>query len=75
MAATVDPGRMSPEERLAEVAAILARGVLRLHTRAATGGEKSVDSGQKTLDSGRETSSHVSAVSTRRQAEKGGRDA
>ncbi len=30
-----DPGNMTPEERLAEVAAILAAGVLRLHRRAA----------------------------------------
>ena len=41
MTETVDPANMTPEERLGEFAGILARGLLRLHARAATGGEKS----------------------------------
>ena len=31
MSETIHPAEMTPEERLQEVAAILARGVLRLH--------------------------------------------
>jgi len=51
---------MSPDERLAEVGAILARGVLRLHRRAAGAQEESAESREKALDSGFETSPHVS---------------
>jgi len=59
---TIDPGRMTPEDRLAEIASILARGLLRLHTREALPAEKLSDSGRNELDSGRETSPHVSVV-------------
>ena len=69
-----DPARMSPDERLAEAAGILAQGVLRLHGRAAAAPEESAELPQKPLDSRRGTSPHVSAVSTGREAEKGGRD-
>ncbi len=34
-----DPSFLTPDERLSEVAAILAGGVLRLHTRAALSGD------------------------------------
>ena len=55
-----DPRNMTPEERLAEVAAILAAGVLRLHRRAAIPATpdapiNSEDSAQKGLDSRGET--------------------
>jgi hypothetical protein len=33
-----DPSSLTPEERLSEIASILADGVLRLHARAALGG-------------------------------------
>jgi len=69
-----DPAEMSPDERLAEVAAILAQGVLRAHGRAAAAPEESAESCQKPLDSGRARAPYVSAVSTGREAEKGGRD-
>ena len=65
-----DPSDMTPEERLAEVAAVLAQGVLHLRmppTRADAGTEAShtfaqeepSDSRRKRLDSGRETGPHV----------------
>lgn len=59
MHATIDPARMTPEERLAEITAILARGLLRLHTRKALPAGKLSDSGQNKLDSGRKTSPDV----------------
>jgi hypothetical protein len=45
-----DPSLLTPDERLSEVAAILAGGILRLHARAAVSGAdpgrgKSPDSG------------------------------
>ena len=55
-----DPARMSPDERLSEVAAILARGVLRLRWRAAAAPEDSTESCRKSLASGRKTSPDVS---------------
>jgi hypothetical protein len=36
-----DPSSMTPDERFSEIAAILADGVLRLHTRAALSAESS----------------------------------
>ncbi len=55
-----DPANMTPEQRLAEVAAILAAGVLRLHRRAAIPAPpdapvNSENSAQKSLDCFRET--------------------
>ncbi len=48
-----DPANMSPQERLAEVAAILAEGLLRLHRRAAISAPKiPSDSDQNCLDAG-----------------------
>jgi hypothetical protein len=71
---TEDPARMSPGERVTEVAAIIAQGVLRLHMRAAAAPEDSAESCHRTHDSGCEPSPHVSVVSTGREAEKGDRD-
>ena len=61
-----DPANMTPEERVAEVAAILAEGVLRLRRRAAVpavpGDVPAVkiplESGQNGLDEGAETRLH-----------------
>ena len=55
-----DPASMTPEERLVEVAAILAAGVLRLRSRAAVSApvglpESSQESGRNCLDDCRET--------------------
>ena len=65
--ATRDPAAMTPDARRREVAAILARGVLRLRQSAGnTPGsrpdrtsEKSSNLCQKTLDEGAKTSVHV----------------
>ncbi len=62
MPALEDPAAMAPAERLAEVSAILARGILRLHSRAALPAENSHDSAQSKLDSGPETGPHANAV-------------
>jgi hypothetical protein len=61
-----DPANMSPEERLAEVAAILAEGVLRLRRRAALPAvpgdvpavKNPLESGQNGLDDYAGTSPH-----------------
>ncbi len=58
-----DPANMSAEERVAEVAAILAEGVLRLRRRAAVPGNVPannipLESGQIGLDAGAETRLH-----------------
>lgn len=61
-----DPANMTPEERLAEVAAILAEGVLRLRRRAAvpavpghvSAARNPQESGQHGLDDGAGTSPH-----------------
>ena len=58
-----DPANMTPEERVAEVAAILAEGVLRLRRRAAVRGnvsavENPLESGEKGLEHVAETSPH-----------------
>ena len=55
-----DPSFLTPDERLSEVAGILAAGVLRLHARAALPGdnpglEKSPDSGPAGLEVSGET--------------------
>jgi hypothetical protein len=66
-----DPAQMTPEERLAEIASILARGILRLHTRGALPAEKLSDSGRNRLDSGCKMSPHVSVVNAQTLSEKG----
>ena len=71
MRIAIDPSKMTPEERMAEVAAILARGVLRLNTRSATGGEKPAESGRKPLDSGGKMSPGVSVVNAQGLSGKG----
>jgi hypothetical protein len=38
MPPTLEPGQLTPEERLDEIAAILSTGLLRLRDRAALGG-------------------------------------
>jgi len=61
-----NPANMTPEERLAEVADILATGVLRLRSRSALAGqaapfpghETSVESEQTGLDDCGKTSPH-----------------
>ena len=45
-----DPATMTPEQRLQEVAAILALGVLRLRAAIPTIPESASESGQKSLD-------------------------
>ena len=55
-----NPSFLTPDERLSRVAAILAGGVLRLHTRAALSGddpvpEKSPNSGPAGLEVSEET--------------------
>jgi hypothetical protein len=56
-----DPAKISPHERLAELGAMLAQGVLRLHRRPAPAPGEHAESRQKPLDSGREASPHVPA--------------
>jgi hypothetical protein len=55
-----DPSSLTPDERLSEVATILAGGVLRLHARAALSGgnlgrENSLNSGPAGLEVSEET--------------------
>ena len=69
-----DPAAMAPADRRAELSAILARGILRLNSRAALGAGDSQDSAGNRLDPGRETSPHVSAVNAGGDADKGGQD-
>jgi len=64
-----DPAEMTPDQRRCEIAAILARGVLRLRQCAQSSAiseesrtpEKSSESGQDCLDEGAKTSPHVPA--------------
>jgi hypothetical protein len=67
-----DPAAMSPSQRRCEIAAILARGVLRLRqcrenthdsrpSRTAETPEESSESGRDRLDAGAKTSPHVPA--------------
>ena len=60
-----DPAAMAAAQRLAEVSAILAQAILRLHSRAALDARDSHDSPGNRLDPGVETSPHVSAVNVR----------
>jgi hypothetical protein len=74
--ATRDPTAMTPEERRREVAAILARGVLRLRRSAenAPGSspsrtpENTSKRGREALDEGARTSLHVFTSPASRQA-------
>jgi len=74
--ATRDPAAMTPEERRREVAAILARGVLRLRrsaenapgSRPSRTPEKSSKRGREALDVGPRTSLHVFTSPASRQA-------
>ena len=74
--ATRDPAAMTPEERRREVAAILAKGVLRLRqsTESASGSRPSrtpkntSKSGREALDEGARTSLHVFTSPASRQA-------
>jgi hypothetical protein len=45
-----DPATMTPKQRFQEVAAILARGILRLRAAIPTIPESASESGQKSLD-------------------------
>ena len=64
-----DPAVMTPSQRRREIAAILARGVLRLRqcrenthdSRPSRIAEKASESGQDCLDEGAKTSPHVPA--------------
>ena len=66
---TRDPAYMTPEQRRHELAAILARGVLRLRQDAENGpgsgpdrtSENTSESGGEALDEGARTSLHVTA--------------
>ncbi len=56
------PAAMAPAERLAEVSAILARGVLALRRKARpTSSEESAEPGENGLDSGRDVRPDVDA--------------
>ena len=74
--ATRDPAAMTPEERRREVAAILAKGVLRLRqsTESASGSRPSrtpkntSKSGREARDEGARTSLHVFTSAAARQA-------
>jgi len=48
MSSGLDPTRMTAEERLAEIAMIVARGLVRLHARQSS--PKSADHGESCLD-------------------------
>jgi hypothetical protein len=70
MPGVVSPEDMTPGERLAEVAAILARGVIRQFLRGVLAVSESLQIG---LGSGRETSPHVrSPVDGHRDSESEG---
>jgi len=66
-----EPAMLSPTQRRHQIAAILARGVLRLHQAAQTcpgsrpsrAPENSSESGRNCLDASAETSPHVRAGS------------
>jgi hypothetical protein len=45
----IDPARMTPDERLREIAAILAAGILRLRSRAALPADSGQHSGPENL--------------------------
>ena len=67
MPGAVPPEDLTPPERLAEVAAILARGIIRQRLRGVLSVSESLQIG---LDSGRETSPHVhSTVDGHRDSE------
>ena len=64
MRSVTDPAQMTPDKRLAELAAILARGILRLRTQPGINPKESAESGQKALDSRCQRSPHVSTAAT-----------
>ncbi len=53
-----DPATMTSEQRFQEVAAILARGILRLQAATPTISESAAESGQKSLALPSQTSPH-----------------
>jgi hypothetical protein len=53
-----DPATMTPEQQFQEIAAILARGVIRLRAAVPNAPEKASESGQKSLDLPSQTSPH-----------------
>ena len=65
-----NPSTMTPHERRQEIAAILARGVLRLHhaaqstsgSRPSRTSEESAELRENRLDAGRKSSPHVLAL-------------
>jgi hypothetical protein len=59
MTVCADATRLSPDERLSEVAAILAAGVLRLRQRAALPAEKDVENPAKQSPDGLELSAET----------------
>ena len=65
------PHRMTPQERRAEIAAILARGIIRMHSRGALREQNSRNSNKKDLAFRPKTSPHVSAVNGDSESEKG----
>jgi hypothetical protein len=55
----IDPGRFSPAERLAEIAEILATGLIRLRARQSS--HLSADCGESSLDCLAQQSGHAPA--------------
>ena len=77
MKSTDDPARMTLAQRLLELAAILARGILRRRVDAGPHGKNSGDSAQETadfeqssLDFCRDSSPHVDVVNRQRREAK-----
>lgn len=58
----IDPDRLSPAERLAEIAEILAAGLIRLQSRQSS--PLSADSGESSLDYTAHRSGHADARET-----------
>ena len=58
----IDPARLSPAERLAEIAEILAAGLIRLKARKSS--HLSADCGESSLDCAAHRSSHADALKT-----------
>ena len=57
---SIDPGRMTAAERLAEIAEILAAGLMRLRARQSS--PLSPDSGESSLDCVAHQSGHANAL-------------
>ena len=58
----IDPGRLSARERIAELADILAAGLMRLKARKSS--HLSADCGESSLDCAGHQSSHAADVTT-----------